>query len=172
MIRGILYSWVPWIYNKVIEVMYSTKRITIAAYNEAYVEKEWIFLKNNSIPVSSRVFTNIANIGIKWRCKVNPPRFIDPTKEIIDFKHVSYLGLTVNIPGYDTMDLTNWINEIEWSGNFEPSPADIFILWCCDTGVSYFHRLSDAQIEIITDMGETVTKGLNEYIHTTYSTNV
>ena len=172
MIRGFIWSWVPWIYNKMSHIVYTTKRVMLSTYKETTSEKEWIILKNTAIPLYSLVFTNIPNHSIKWRCKLHPPRFIGPDMETNEYNHVSYLGLSISIPGCDTIDLTNWINEIQWSGILQPNPYDIFALWCCESGISYFHAIGNAKVEIITDTGESIHKGLNDYVHSSYSINV
>ena len=40
------------------------------------IKKEWIFIKNFPIPVSSEQFGNIEDNSIQWRCTLDPATFI------------------------------------------------------------------------------------------------
>lgn len=167
MIRGILWSWLPWLYNKTMNTIDVIKRIAKAAHNEIMIDKEWLILKNQ-VPVYSLLFPEVPVATIKWSCKTNPPRFYDTNSSIIDSKHISHLGFVVKLSGYDPIDLTEWINTVQWTGVTEPSLLDLFTLWCCETGHSYFHLTSIASVDLITEMGDSLTKGLNDsVIHNT-----
>jgi hypothetical protein len=169
MIREIMWNWLPWVYNKSIDVLNITNRVIIAVYTEIYLTNELLFLDSFDLPVQSKLFRSIPSETIRWRCQLNPIRFIGFESD--HFKHISYLGFVISIPGYDSIDLTDWINDIQWSGLIEPTPRDIFIAWCYDKQFWYFHLLSSATVEIITETGDTISKGLNEFTHTTSSLN-
>jgi len=171
MFREFLWTWLPWIFNQATLVVDISKRVAIAAYTEATVSKEWAFLHSINVPISIQSFTNIPANLLRWKAKTNPPRFIEPslTPSENDFKHLSYLGLSIVIPGHDTIELTDWVNDVKWSGALQPNLAEIFMLWCCETGNAYFHLIQHAVAEIVTDEGNTIRKGLNESAHTTSS---
>ena len=162
MIRGILWSWLPWLYNKTMNSIDILQRIAKAAHNEIMIEKEWLILKNQ-VPVYSSLFPEVPVATIKWSCKTNPPRFFDPGIKN-DSKHISYLSFVVKLSGYDPIDLTEWINTVQWTGITEPSLVDLFTLWCCETGHSYFHLISIASVDLITEMGDSISKGLNDSV--------
>jgi len=137
-----------------------------AVYTELLVKKEFIFLKNHVIPVSSEVF-KIENQDIKWRCQVNPGRFYQPLlSEVLKEKHIPYLGFLVKIPGSE-IDLSSWINDVRYLGLECPTLQEIFILWCCENGKSYFHCLDSIQLELVNEMGDLEVKGLNGSTNTT-----
>lgn len=163
MIRGILWSWLPWLYNKTIYTIDILKRIAKAAHNEIMIDKEWLILKNQ-VPVYSLLFPDVPEATVKWSCKTNPPRFYDINMNLNGSKHISYLGFVVKLSGYDPIDLTDWINTVQWTGTTEPSLLDLFTLWCCETGHSYFHLTSIASVDLITEMGDSLTKGLNDSV--------
>jgi hypothetical protein len=124
------------------------------------IKKEWVFIKNLPIPISSEHFGNIEDNAIQWRCSLQPVSFIQPGFSNKTEKHLSYLGFTVKIRGVD-IELSDWVNEVKWSGSREPTLKEIFLLWSCESGESYFHCLDEIQVEVITDMGDTIKKGLN-----------
>lgn len=87
-----------------------------------------------------------------------PARFIDPNAEPdAKAKHLSYLGFVIKIDEKE-IDLSNWINDVMYTGPDEPSVGEIFALWCCETGESYFHCLDSIQVEYITELGDVVRK--------------
>ena len=143
-------------------------------YAIIYTKKQWIFLKDNRHPVPPEIFdiSSIPEQNIKWITSLNPVRFIDPgyvnSKE---FKHVSHLGFIIHLSNDKAIDMTDWINDIQWVGNKEPSPEEIFILWCCEKGSSLFYNTKDIIIEIITDEGNSIKKGLNEFTNTIIQEN-
>jgi hypothetical protein len=155
MLREFLWTWAPWLLNKTNEFLSKSESILRNVYNEATIKKEWVFIKNITIPVSSEKFEPIMDDYVIWRCSVNPARFIQPAA-LEKEKHLPYLGFTVRAPD-GVIDLSNWINDVRWQGSFEPSVREIFVLWCCEKGKSYFHCLDEIQVELITDMGDTLT---------------
>ena len=125
------------------------------------IKKELIFIKNVSIPVQSEMFGNIPDDLIRWRCTLCPATFTQPGATIDQKeKHLSYLGFTIKIQDTE-IDLSDWVNEVKWCGSYEPSVKEIFLLWSCESGESYFHCLDDIQVELVTDMGDTIKRGLN-----------
>ena len=159
MLKGLFWNWIPWCFNRITAAIDLSNRVILAAYREATLSNEWLFLHSVDIPILSQVFSTIPLQQIRWRAQVNPPRFIGPySKE--DLKHISYLGFSVILPGQDPIELTDWINEVKWSGNIQPSPTELFMLWCCETGSAYFHLIQSAQMEIITESGELINKDL------------
>ena len=166
-----MWSWLPYIYNKAGDTISLVTRIIKAAYKEAVIEKEWLILKNHNIPVYSLLFPDTPNGVIKWSCQTNPPIFTDPNVNVTTSRHISYLGFVLNISGYDPIDLTEWINTVQWNGIIEPSLYDLFTLWCCETGNSYFHLAAITSIDLITEEGESLTKGLNYSVISITSTN-
>lgn len=162
MFREFLWTWAPWIFNKTTAILSKSHSLYRAIYNELMVKKEWIFIKNLSIPINSEIFGTIDNDTIQWRCTLCPTTFTEPSamthqKE----KHLSYLGFTVKIQDTN-IDLSDWVNEVKWRGSREPTVKEIFLLWSCESGESYFHCLDNIQVELVTDMGDTIKKGLND----------
>jgi hypothetical protein len=134
------------------------KKIAKVVYNELAVKKEWVFLKNQPVPVNSENFWNIEEYAIKWKCQVSPPKFVDPrATDGMKEKHISCLGFVIKMDDKD-IDLSSWINDVHYIGFEEPTVGEIFALWCCETGESYFHHLDSIQVEYITEMGDTVRK--------------
>ena len=160
MIRGILWEWVPWIFNRTSNILDYSKRIILAAYTEATVAKEWIFLNSVNIPLSSLAFPIIPLHQIRWRAQTNPPIFLGAYSTSSDLKHISYLGISISLPDMDPIDLTEWINEVKWAGAIQPSPTELFTLWCCETGSPYFHLISVATVELITAEGICISSNL------------
>jgi hypothetical protein len=158
MFQDLLWAWGPWIYNKISSGVVKVKKVAQVVYNEFNVKKEWIFFKNVAVPVNSENFWKIDDSSVKWKCEVFPARFIDPSADPnIKSKHLSYLGFVIKIEGRD-IDLSDWINDVRYTGNEEPSVGEIFALWCCETGESYFHCLDSIQVEYITELGDVVRK--------------
>jgi len=165
MFQEFFFTWVPWVFNKATDLLQTSKSVYRVVYNELLVKKEWFFLQGNSIPISSETFGAIES-GIKWRCSVNPPSFVQ-AGTLAKERHLSYLGFVVKVPSSGTVagqdiDISEWVNEVKWQGTAEPSLKEIFILWCCQMGEPYFHCLDLIQVEFVTDMGDMVKKGLNE----------
>jgi hypothetical protein len=160
MLQGILWNWGPFCYNRLSRAAIKVQKVAQVVYNEFAVKKEWIFFKNIQVPVpvNSENFRNIDAASVKWSCQVSPPTFVDP-RATYDMKpkHLSYLGFIIKMEGKD-IDLSNWINDVLYTGKEEPSVEQIFILWCCEQGVSYFHCLDLIEVEYITELGDTVRR--------------
>ena len=157
----LIFNWGPWIYNKVVDTFKRVEQTSKIIYCEFVFKKEWIFFKNNLIPVSSNSFEIPEDSNIKWRCELNPPKFIEPGSDKKE-KHLSYLGFNVIVPGKDNIDLTDWISDIKYIGSKEPTVGEIFALWCCENCTSQFHLFDLAYVECITELGDTIKKALNE----------
>jgi len=160
MFQDLLWSWLPWVYNRVTSGVVKAKKVAQVVYNEFALKKEWIFFKNVAVamPVNSENFWKIDDSSVKWRCELFPARFIDPSA-LPDTKsrHLSYLGFVIKVEGRD-IDLSDWINDVHYTGSEEPTVGEIFALWCCETGESYFHCMESIQVEYITELGDVVRK--------------
>lgn len=164
MLQELLYTYVPWLYNKAYEWLALGKRAALAAYTEVTVAKEWLFLKNVSIPISTLNFSSeVPDDLIQWRCTAEPPRFQKGTGAL---KHLEYLSFIVRI-GENIYDLTDWINDVKWSGHTEPTPCEIFLLWCCVTGQPHFVGLDEATVSFMDELGEETTEELKTTAHHT-----
>lgn len=168
MIRGCLWNWAPWVYNSLDSIFDLVNRVFKVSYRQFNVSSQWYILRNIDTPVHSSLFPKIPESSLIWSCTTNPPRFISNTS---DYKHISHLSFIVVIPGHDTLDLSEWINTVQWSGTIEPSIKEIFQLWCCETGNFYFHLIPYIQIKLINDMGDEITRGLNDSSISKPSTN-
>lgn len=160
MFQEVLWAWAPWIYNKVSSGVVKAKKVVQVVYNEFTIKKEWIFFKNVSVamPVNSENFWNIDDSSVKWKCEVFPARFTDPSADpSVKSKHLSYLGFVIKVQSRD-IDLSDWINDVRYTGYEEPTVGEIFALWCCESGESYFHCLDSIQVEYITELGDVVRK--------------
>jgi hypothetical protein len=97
---------------------------------------------------------------------VSPPIFYkepNSTANISVKRHVSWLGYVIKIPSIGTIDLSDWVSEVEWSGDVEPTPLDLFMLWCCYSGNPYFLLLNNTlEVELIDMRGELIIKRLND----------
>jgi hypothetical protein len=171
MIRGVLWNWAPWVYNKLGFVLDTVTRVLKVSYNEVTNSNKWYIIKDVNVPVYSSLFPTTSESIITWICTTNPPRFIAPGTTQLNYKHISYLSCTVNIPGDAPVDITDWINMVKWSGNIEPSLLHLFQLWCCETSKSYFHLIPLVKVILITEMGDEITKGLNDSSTSIASTN-
>ena len=155
MIKDFLLEWLPWAFNITMTTYDLSKRMAFAAYTEAVVEKEWVFLKSITIPVLSTIFPNVTDDLVKWRVQQYPIRFIE-THSNQELSHISYLGLSVHLPDGTTCDLTDWINDVKWSGLRQPTVIELFTMWCCEMGKPYFHLISDARFECINENGDII----------------
>jgi len=160
MFREFLWSWGPWIYNTLTGTIIRTQQVAKAVYNELRNDKEWTFLKNMQIPISSVAFSPVDSVYVKWRCPSK--KFIQPGFEQSKEKHLPYLGFTVKIAGSDDLDISAWINDVMYCGSEKPSLREIFILWSCEHGEPYFYCLDSIEVEYVTDLGDILKKGLNE----------
>jgi hypothetical protein len=164
------WAWLPWLYNRGIHIANFVVNKIKALQKTLVYQNEWIFLINKSTPISKQLF-NISDINplkIKWNASTNPPIFTGITfiRNKIQWKHISYLSFTVTLSDGSFHDLTDWINDVKWSGLVEPTPLEIFTLWCCETRSPYYFDLDSAIVELITDDGNIIKKGLNEFTHT------
>ena len=127
-----------------------------------------IFLNNTHIPVPKEMFNTsmLKDYSIKWNATTNPATFTDSKHHELSYKHINYLGLSVSIPGQDILELTDWINDLKWSGSSEPTPSEIFTLWCCEKGSPLFYDTRLATVEIITEDGNIIKRGLNDFPRT------
>lgn len=169
MIHEFLWTWIPWIYNKTNSVIDITTKIYKSVCKGLNYKKEWVFHYNTMIPIPNELFdtSQIINSKIKWLANTNPPKFRDPNYTMDNWKHISYLSFTVNLLTGNQCDLTDWINDVKWCGFIQPTPLEIFTLWCCELGHSYCFDITGATIEIITEEGDIIKKGLNEFVNTT-----
>jgi hypothetical protein len=163
MLRELMFTWGPWFYNKGMSIYDLVLRIYKVVYNEITVSKEWLFLEGVPIPIASELFPVQDNSVLRWRATVHPARFSGAPEGA--FKHLGYLMFTVNIPGQAPIDLTEWINDVRWRGTTEPTPADCFLLWCCERRLPLFQHLKDAKVTFVDEMGEEFVEELKAEIH-------
>jgi hypothetical protein len=164
------WAWLPWLYNRGIYISDLLVNKLIAIQKAFKYQNEWIFLVHKSTPISKQLFnvSDINPIKIKWNASTNPPRFNGaalPTGQP-QWKHLSYLSFTVSLLDRSFHDLTDWINEVRWTGLIQPTPLEIFTLWCCETGSPECFDLDAAIVELVTDDGNVVKRGLNEFART------
>jgi hypothetical protein len=138
-------------------------KVSKKLYRELYIHQEWYLLKNHIIPLSNKYFSKIIipNSDIRWKVTGSPYLFKNPNTSSTTTKHIAYLSLVFHTDD-DSYDITDWINEVKWSGDTEPSVKDILTVWSCENGVCIFHILNTIRISAITDTGEMIEKGLNE----------
>jgi|UniRef100_A0A6C0K8E2 hypothetical protein len=175
MLREFAWEWLPWLYNRVIRAFEKSKGILFVVKRELFSEKKWVFLKGHAIPISEDHFSiiSICPNDIRWIATLEPPRLFHPdlvkTPEIKE-KHISYLSYIIHITTpFETtiLDLSDWINDLKWSGIKEPSPLDIFSLWCCKNASHHIYNTHYMKAIIITEDGIMIEKGLNEFTNTT-----
>jgi len=168
MVYSFLYKWIPWIYNIIVDKTNTTYYQLSTVYTEVTTVKEWFFFKDTIIPIQSSVFTLHPNLysALRWRATVSPPVFykeLDSTANISVKRHISWLGYLVKIPSIGTFDLSDWVSEVQWTGSVEPTPLDLFILWCCYSRNPYFLLLDKGlEVELIDTRGDLIIKRLNE----------
>ena len=160
----------PWLYNRGIYITDFVVNKFKAIEKALRFQNEWIFLLHNSTPVSKQLYniSDINQLKIKWHATTNPPRFTGATflTMPLQWKHLSYLSFTVTLADLSFHDLTFWINDVRWTGVLEPTPLEIFTLWCCETGSPHCFDLDNATVEVITDDGNVLKRGLNEFTRT------
>jgi hypothetical protein len=169
MFKEFFWTWIPWIFNKASYAVDTGRTILRVIYNELTQKKEFVFLHNNHIPVSSQLFGPIEDVHVKWRCSLNPSIFIEPGFQFEEERHLSYLGFVIKVPsttGTKEIDISDWVNELKWKGaittNNEPTLKEIVVLWSFSSGESYLHCLNEIYVEYINSSGESYRKGLNE----------
>jgi hypothetical protein len=172
MLTEFLLNWGPWVYLKGLEIMETSNNVMRAVNHELYNAKEWIFIAGSSLPISTELFesSQVPERYIRWKATLDPPTFKDPRVTNSEMKHLSYLGFSVIDPGSETstpIDLSDWINDVKWSGQIQPSPTEIFSLWCCKNRSPLAHYNTGLTVEIITDAGDIIKRGLNDTPHNT-----
>jgi hypothetical protein len=164
MIQDLLYTYIPWIYNRIYDLLHLGDRAVRALQTEFMIEKEWIFLKDIEIPIPSQLFpAQYPPEAIRWRCTAEPPRF---SKGEGRLSHLDYLSFVVTT-SEGQYDLTDWINDVKWAGPSEPTPCEIFLLWCCVRGEPHFKDLQTASVTFMNELGEETTKELKTQNHHT-----
>ena len=106
--------------------------------------------------------SNLSDRSIRWRANLYPPVFIHPLFADTKTSHLSYLSMEVIMNESETQDISEWVNDVKWNGPVEPTVKDILTLWACERGLCLFDQFSSIQISAITNLGESITKGLNE----------
>jgi len=172
MLDEVVYTWGPWIFNALSACLTRAKRLATVVYREVQNKNTWIFLKEQTVPISTQCFldSGIPDESIRWRCSVatGKPTFTSSTVSTVsDYKHLPYLAITVSIDGVETFDISEWMNDVQWNGPVEPTLKDIVTLWSCQKGICLFHQYTSIRITAITGAGDCVEKGLNESIPTT-----
>jgi hypothetical protein len=169
MIQEFLFAWAPWIYNKIYDLQAIIRRASWAAYSEIMIPKQWIFLKDVLLPFPRQMFPDVAELRgrLRWVASTVPPRFlIEDISGQVKESHLDYLSFVVKQSDTEQADLTEWINDVRYTGRQEPSPADIFALWCCVTGHPYFHWIDTATVTYLDEMGDEKTEELKGKAHT------
>lgn len=162
---GLLLHWVPWIYNRILYGSDKGYRVITNMYRTAMTPIEYYFVQDSRVPISSSSFSldSIPEKHYKWTATLGPARFIhqkEPTASIF-LKHCSWLGLSITLPETGTLDLSDWISDIKYSGPQEPTPLEMFTLWCIDTGKPYFLYVNETtQVDLIDELGEIVVRRL------------
>lgn len=163
MFDEIAYTWGPWAYNKLTGGVSKVMQFATRIYRQ-FNTKAWIFLNTQDVPISTEAFMDSAvpTKYIRWRATLDPPVFTDPNVESNTLKNLSYLSLELILGDIHPIDITEWVNDVKWSGSVEPTLKDIVTLWSCEKGICLFHYYSTMQVSIITDTGLAIEKGLNE----------
>jgi hypothetical protein len=168
--QEIAWAWLPWLYNRVNYLINISNKFVKSINSILHYENEWVFLINKSTPISKQLFnvSHINPIKVKWNASTSPPRFMGATLLTIplEWKHISYLSFTVTLSDGPFHDLTDWINDVRWAGIKQPTPLEIFTLWCCETGSPHCFDLDSATVELVTDDGNVIKRGLNEFART------
>jgi hypothetical protein len=164
MVHTLLYNWLPWIYNIIVDGTKRIERFARVIYREAYNTNTWIFLHTSDIPISTYSFmdSDLSNRSIRWRAKLYPPVFTHPSFTDSKTSHLSYLSMEVIMNDLETHDISEWVNDVKWNGPVEPTLKDILTLWACERGLCLFDQFPSIQISAITNLGTCINKGLNE----------
>jgi hypothetical protein len=167
-LQSLAWVWLPWLYNKSVYITEQVSKMFSIVYRELNYTKEWVFLTNTTVPIPKGLFdtSNIDQYKIKWTANTNPPRFRNSTFTLEHWRHLTYLSFTVTLSDKTFIDITDWINEVKWCGLVQPTPLEIFSLWCCESGTPYCFDIDGALVEIVNDEGEEIKRGLNEFTHT------
>lgn len=162
---GLLLHWVPWIYNRILYGSDKGYRVITNIYRTAIVPIEYYFVQDSRVPISSSSFSldSIPEKHYKWTATLGPARFIhqkEPTASIF-LKNCSWLGLSITLPETGTLDLSDWISEVKYAGPQEPTPLELFTLWCIDTGKPYFLYVNETtKVDLMDELGEIVVRRL------------
>jgi hypothetical protein len=160
-----LLNWGPWIFNRIIYGSDQGIRLITNVYREVTVIKEYYFIKGFLFPLHSSMFpmSPFLQTKLKWKATLGPARFVsnEPTATTL-FKNISYLGFTVDVPTVGHLDLSDWISEVKYvSVSTKPTPLELFVLWCIDTGNPYFLHIDETtSVQLIDEMGELVLQPL------------
>jgi len=160
-----LLNWGPWIFNRIMYGSDQGIRLITNVYREVTVVKEYYFVDGLLFPLASSTFpmSLCLQSKLKWKATLGPARFIsnEPTATTL-FKNISYLGFTVDVPAIGHIDLSDWISEVKYiSVSTKPTPLELFVLWCIDTGNPYFLHIDETTIvQLINEMGELVEQSL------------
>jgi hypothetical protein len=159
---SLLLNWVPWIYNRILYGSDKGYRTLTTIYRTATMPVEYYFVLNSTVPLSSQTFLldSIPEGNYKWTATLGPARFINEN-EPTALKNISWLGLSITLPEIGTLDLSDWISEVKYSGVQEPTPLQLFTLWCIDTGKPYFLHVNETtKVDLLDEMGDIVVRRL------------
>lgn len=167
-LQSFAWVWIPWLYNKSVYITEQARKVFSIVYRELNYTNEWVFLTNNTAPIPKGLFdtSKIDKYNVKWTASTNPPRFRNWAFTLEHWRHLTYLSFTITLADKTFIDITDWINEVKWCGLVQPTPLEIFTLWCCESGSPYCFDIDGASVEIVTDDGEEIKRGLNEFTHT------
>jgi len=159
---GLLLNWVPWIYNRILYGSNKGYRTLTTIYRTATIPIEYYFVLNSTVPLSSQTFLldSIPQENYRWTATLGPARFINEN-EPTALKNISWLGLSMTLPEIGTLDLSDWISEVKYSGVQEPTPLQLFTLWCIDTGNPYFLHVNETtKVDLLDGMGDIIVRRL------------
>jgi hypothetical protein len=159
---GLLLNWVPWIYNRILYGSNKGYRTLTTIYRTATIPIEYYFVLNSTVPLSSQTFLldSIPQENYRWTATLGPARFINEN-EPTALKNISWLGLSMTLPEIGTLDLSDWISEVKYSGVQEPTPLQLFTLWCIDTGKPYFLQVNETtKVDLLDEMGDIIVRRL------------
>ena len=159
---SLLLNWVPWIYNRILYGSDKGYRTLTTIYRTATMPVEYYFVLNLSVPLSSQTFLlhSIPREQYRWTAMLGPVRFINQNSPTA-LKNISWLGLSIMLPETGTLDLSDWISEVKYSGVQEPTPLELFTLWCIDTGKPYFLHVNESTpVDLLDEMGDIIVRRL------------
>ena len=152
-----LLNWGPWIFNRIISGSDQGIRLITNVYREVTVVKEYYFVEGTALQTK-----------LKWKTTLGPTRFIsnEPTATTI-FKHLAYLGFTVEVPTIGHVDLSDWISDVKYIAIAnKPTLLELFTLWCIDTGNPYFLYIDETTtVQLIDETGELIVQPLMNKRH-------
>lgn len=165
-----LLNWGPWIFNRIISGSDQGIRLITNVYREVTVIKEYYFVEGLLFPLHSSMFpmSTALQTKLKWKTTLGPTRFIsnEPTATTI-FKHLAYLGFTVEVPTIGHVDLSDWISDVKYIAIAnKPTLLELFTLWCIDTGNPYFLYIDETTtVQLIDETGELIVQPLMNKRH-------